>query len=171
MKKINMALNSTQENLIQEFCEDRIIPSIAEVLRLCKIEESKKVCVYLMLRAIKGTLDREAYEALLIKHIGQANQLWLRKRFTNLHQLFQADNLSHVFVASVIDPRFYTGSAANLGEWQNSCKLSISEFYTKEILKEIKSSTLDAYNYAIALIQSEDQEAQQNHIQVQNSLA
>lgn len=154
-----MKLNSRQQILLNNQYASRIGPCIREILILAKTEASKKVCVFLVLTALKGSLTRSQYTELLAHHLGDlTKQRWLVGRLSSLNNLFQLDNYDHIFIRPII-AKCYCPPDLNesLEDWIKSSRENIIKEYRSRIHGEINELCPRIFNEVIMLMSREEE--------------
>lgn len=153
-----MPLNPTQNSLVEEFASNNLLPAIEDIFHKCKREDSRQVCSYLILLAIQGNLGTKTYTKLVDDHLGDGkSSLWIKNRLIGFHHLMSQEyNSNHIFVRSILDDqRFFGGTAPDITAWKQNCKQLIIEAYSKKIEACLQKASPDSYNFAICLVQSE----------------
>lgn len=156
-----MQLNETQKYLLKEQYDDRIGPCIREILRLAKSDTSKEVCVYLILKALKGTLNQKQYTELLTHYLNDLDkQIWLKARLISLNNLFQPENNNHLFIRFIIDDRFYSKDMdVSHEDWIELCKKNITDEYTSKIHAELSNLCRALHDKMVEYIDSQQETA------------
>ena len=134
-------MNDTQLYMLNEQYKDRISPCVKEILEKATFTERQEVCSYLILMALKGSLDQNQYASLLTEYLGDSSkQRWVHERLISLNGVFQPSNDKHLFIKFLIDERFYNAtSGISKEEWVHSCKKIITSYYSDKIHAEINS--------------------------------
>ncbi|WP_131796115.1 hypothetical protein [Legionella lansingensis] len=152
-------MNETQKHLLNEQYEDRIGPCIKEIVTLAKSDTSRRGCIYLILKAVGGSLNPKQYSDLLTEYLGDSKkQLWLRERLISLNNLFQPNNSEHLFIKHIIDKRFYCDKDISLDDWTVSCIHYITAEYTRRIHAELQTLAPSVYEDVMSLINSENED-------------